>query len=103
VEVYSKENSAEFLRKASSIAFKYGLISRANELFINLAPLGIFMHQPDKHIYNYAGGIQVLSKFAYKGGFEAVPEDEILSDDKRNEWAVGKALGVFIERSAPNR
>jgi len=50
----------------------------------------------EKEIYVKAGGIQVLSKAGFKGGFVAIPHDEILSDDKRNEWAVDKALTTFI-------
>jgi hypothetical protein len=63
--------------------------------------LSLFVRIEDNkggEIYVKAGGIQVLSKAGFKGGFVAVPHDELLSDDKRNEWAVNKALIPFIER-----
>jgi len=69
-----------------------------------LAALSLFVRIEDNkegEIYVKAGGIQVLSKAGFKGKFAAVPHDELLSDDKRNEWAVERALTTFIERSAP--
>ena len=55
----------------------------------------------EKEIYIKAGGIQVLTKAGFKGRFVAIPNDEILSDYKRNEWAVDKALTTFIIKYPP--
>jgi hypothetical protein len=57
----------------------------------------------EKEIYAYAGGIQVLVKADFKGRVARVPHDELLSDDRRNEWAVDKALTTFIQKFAPKQ
>jgi len=71
-----------------------------------VAALSLFVRIEDnkeREIYAYAGGIQVLLKAGFKGRLAPVPHDELLSDDKRNKWAVDIALTTFIQRFGPKQ
>lgn len=55
----------------------------------------------EKQMYLNAGGIQVLAKFGLKKEFVPIPEEEILTNQEMNEWAVTRALDPLIKRAVP--
>jgi len=89
--------TSEYLGRTESSSWRLRGTVGALSLFIRIED------NNEREIYAYAGGIQVLSKAGFKGKFAAVPDDELLSDDKRNEWAVDRAVKAFIERFAPKQ